>query len=100
MKVNLKQPFLDYAGVEQDEGGRIVNIGDILLTAINTPLEADAKLGSAAKMDLYRLGLDAAQKDEITLTPEQVVLITERGAQTLHNLPYGRLMDAVREPAA
>lgn len=100
MKLNLKAPFLDYAGQEQNEAGRSVTIGDLLLIAINSPLESDAKLGHAAKMELYRLGLDVAQNTEIHMTPEQVVLITERGAQTLHNLPYGRLMDALRGPAA
>lgn len=99
MKTKLRSSFLDYTGQEQQESGRTVSIGDLLLVVINTPLESDAALGHAAKMDLYRLGLSVAQSDTVELTPEQVVLITERGAQTLHNLPYGRLMDAIREPA-
>ena len=99
MKLNTKSAFLDYFNAEQQDSGRLLTIGDILLITINTPLESDAKLGYAAKMDLYRLGLSVAQNEVVDLTPEQVVLITERGAQPLHNLPYGRLMDAIREPA-
>lgn len=82
MKIKLNRKLVDLDGKElptSEDGGKTViplTLGVVCVEALLRPVAQGEPAESAAqKLDVYELALKMHKKEEVELTPEQVVLV-------------------------
>lgn len=79
MKINLTTTFSDQLGGKIKNGEEQLTMGDVITSALLTPMKEDEKLSGEEKAELFNIWFDQIKdKKEADLKPEQVVKIKER----------------------
>lgn len=90
--INLKQTFSNEIGEDLQGKDGAVTLGEIITTALLSPMEGDDKISGQEKADLFNLWFDKVKDaKEADLTSEDKVLIKERVGKAYAQIVVGQV---------